>query len=103
MRRLARFAAPLGRAIAPVIRQADEVVSVGYSQFANAGNRRLQDILGRNTERNTERYATLAGRWRSNRRWVGHRNTLGRSHSTIKGNSSATIRDYRPNYVVARY
>jgi hypothetical protein len=56
MRRLARFAAPLGRAIAPVVQQADDVLSVGYSQVANAGNRRLQDILGRNTER----YATAA-------------------------------------------
>jgi hypothetical protein len=54
MRRLARFAAPLGRAIAPVIQQTDDILSVGYSQVANAGNRRLQDFLGRNTER----YAT---------------------------------------------
>ncbi len=59
-RRLARFAAPLGKAIshrlgsanAPVI----QTTSIGYSQVANAGNRRLQDILGRNTER----YATAA-------------------------------------------
>jgi hypothetical protein len=51
MRRLARFAAPLGKAIAPVVQQADEVVRVGYSQVANAGNRRLQNEIGRNLER----------------------------------------------------
>jgi hypothetical protein len=56
MPRLARFAAPLGRAIAPVIRQADGLLRVEYSQVANAGNHRLQDIL----ERNVERYATAA-------------------------------------------
>lgn len=55
-RRIARFAAPLGRAIAPVVQQADDVARIGYSQVANAGNRRLQDILGRNVER----YATAA-------------------------------------------
>jgi hypothetical protein len=54
MRRLARFAAPLGRAIAPIARSADDLLRVEYSQVADAGNRRLQDIL----ERNTERYVT---------------------------------------------
>jgi hypothetical protein len=52
--RIARFAAPLGRAIAPVVQATDDVARIGYSQVANAGNRRLQDILGRNIER----YAT---------------------------------------------